>query len=259
MSLDIHRPTVPGFNQEGPLKEQVQRDTSSCALREPSSSISAMARNHVDEIHSAAADEDDIYPASPQQQRQEKQPRDALPVDESAEARLERLGRQRPEVFNSIWSEIGFVFSISMCQVLSVRSSQIIILAVLTGVGIFCVWIHCHTTHFDQRSRHSSCIIDMASKCILLDCCVVSLDLWPTCRHVWGLSYLCCRYDMAYDLGFDRWVLHQRNYAQLLSSPSRTWSSRFPPFQCYDPGEHLSTWSKKEPCVQYLWSMRTSW
>ena len=48
-------------------------------------------------------------------------------LDESAEARLERLGRQRPEVFNSIYAEIGFVFSISMSQVLSVsRASKLL-------------------------------------------------------------------------------------------------------------------------------------
>jgi hypothetical protein len=41
-------------------------------------------------------------------------------IDESVEARIERLGRQRPEVFGSLWAEIGFVFSISMSQVLSV-------------------------------------------------------------------------------------------------------------------------------------------
>lgn len=41
-------------------------------------------------------------------------------IEESTEAMLERLGRQRPEVFGSIWAEIGFVFSISMSQVLTV-------------------------------------------------------------------------------------------------------------------------------------------
>ncbi len=45
---------------------------------------------------------------------------DSLAIEESLEARLERLGRQRPEIFDSIWAEIGFVFSISMSQVLSV-------------------------------------------------------------------------------------------------------------------------------------------
>jgi len=41
--------------------------------------------------------------------------------EESLEARIERLGRERPPKFKSLWAEIGFVFSISMSQVLSVR------------------------------------------------------------------------------------------------------------------------------------------
>jgi hypothetical protein len=48
---------------------------------------------------------------------------DSHAAEESAEARLERLGRQRPEVFESIWAEVGFVFSISMSQVLSASLS----------------------------------------------------------------------------------------------------------------------------------------
>jgi hypothetical protein len=48
---------------------------------------------------------------------------DSPAVEESTEARLERLGRQRPEVFDSVWSEIGFVFAISMSQVLTVSTS----------------------------------------------------------------------------------------------------------------------------------------
>ncbi|KAJ8064865.1 hypothetical protein OCU04_007174 [Sclerotinia nivalis] len=39
--------------------------------------------------------------------------------EESPEVRIERLGRQRPEIFKSLWAEIGFVFSISMSQVLT--------------------------------------------------------------------------------------------------------------------------------------------
>lgn len=45
---------------------------------------------------------------------------DSPAIEESTEARLERLGRQRPEVFDSIWAEIAFIFSISMSQVLTV-------------------------------------------------------------------------------------------------------------------------------------------
>lgn len=38
---------------------------------------------------------------------------------EPEEARIERLGRQRPEKLSSLWKEIGFVFSIAMSQVLT--------------------------------------------------------------------------------------------------------------------------------------------
>ncbi|KAK5077821.1 hypothetical protein LTR70_009429 [Exophiala xenobiotica] len=38
---------------------------------------------------------------------------------ESIEARIERLGRQRPAIFSSIWAEIAFVFSIMMSQIVT--------------------------------------------------------------------------------------------------------------------------------------------
>lgn len=38
---------------------------------------------------------------------------------EAEEARIERLGRQRPESLTSIWREVGFVFSIVMSQLLT--------------------------------------------------------------------------------------------------------------------------------------------
>ncbi|KAH0533887.1 hypothetical protein FGG08_007494 [Glutinoglossum americanum] len=39
--------------------------------------------------------------------------------EESFEARIERLGRERPPQFKSLWAEIGFCFSISMSQILT--------------------------------------------------------------------------------------------------------------------------------------------
>lgn len=41
--------------------------------------------------------------------------------EETPQARVERLGRERPGKFKTIWAEIGFVFSIAMSQVLTVR------------------------------------------------------------------------------------------------------------------------------------------
>jgi MFS family permease len=40
-------------------------------------------------------------------------------TEESLEARIERLGRQRPDEFQTVWSEIAFVFSITMSQLLT--------------------------------------------------------------------------------------------------------------------------------------------
>ncbi|KAK3671171.1 hypothetical protein LTR78_008972 [Recurvomyces mirabilis] len=44
---------------------------------------------------------------------------DTRAVEETEAARVERLGRQRPDKLTSIWRETGFVFSIVMSQVLS--------------------------------------------------------------------------------------------------------------------------------------------
>ncbi len=62
---------------------------------------------------------EDIRAADPGTQGEVKEAQDSFPMEEPADARLERLGRQRPAIFNSAWSEMGFVFSISMSQVLS--------------------------------------------------------------------------------------------------------------------------------------------
>nr|POE47373.1 putative mfs-type transporter [Quercus suber] len=40
-------------------------------------------------------------------------------VEESESARLERLGRERPDQFASLWQEVGFVLSITMSQLLT--------------------------------------------------------------------------------------------------------------------------------------------
>jgi hypothetical protein len=40
--------------------------------------------------------------------------------EESLDAKIKRLGRERPGVFQSSWHEIGFVFSVAMSQILSV-------------------------------------------------------------------------------------------------------------------------------------------
>jgi MFS family permease len=40
-------------------------------------------------------------------------------VEESMEVRIERLGRERPSIFKSLWAELGFIFSVLMSQILT--------------------------------------------------------------------------------------------------------------------------------------------
>ncbi|KAK5013500.1 hypothetical protein LTR60_003835 [Cryomyces antarcticus] len=41
-------------------------------------------------------------------------------VAETPEARIERLGRERPDTFRSKWAEVGFCFSVAMSQALAI-------------------------------------------------------------------------------------------------------------------------------------------
>lgn len=51
---------------------------------------------------------------------------------EDSEARLERLGRERPPCFSSCWSELTFCFSIVMSQILAVCPPPLPYLLLLT-------------------------------------------------------------------------------------------------------------------------------
>lgn len=134
--------------------------------QEASSSAGNMVLDHVNEAALAAAFQEHIKPASSQPEEAEKpaQPTNLPTIEESEEARLERLGRQRPEVFESVWSEIGFVFSICMSQILTVcLSYPNISIQALINTGIFCFWVHCHSTHSCDGSSYPGCVVNMAS------------------------------------------------------------------------------------------------
>ncbi|TVY34091.1 Drug resistance protein [Lachnellula occidentalis] len=82
----------------------------------------SLALDHANEATLAAGCQEEITSNStlgPRKKERQQQGIDSPAIEESTESRLERLGRQRPDAFDSIWSEIGFVFSISMSQVLS--------------------------------------------------------------------------------------------------------------------------------------------
>jgi len=43
-------------------------------------------------------------------------------VEESEGDRIERLGRERPQIFKSLWAEIGFCYSILASQIMAVSN-----------------------------------------------------------------------------------------------------------------------------------------
>ena len=63
------------------------------------------------------------------------------------EETIERLGRQRPPHFSSIWAELAFCFSIFMCQILAVCffffffSCFLFQELSLTSAGILHLWL----------------------------------------------------------------------------------------------------------------------
>lgn len=149
---------------------------------------------------------DQITP--PPKNKENKLNGDAPAVEESEEARMERLGRQRPEVFGSIWSEIGFVFSISMSQVLTVGNVLPYPGSVLTEIGILCLWIYSDPSNSCYEASYPCCVVDVACECFLVDCRVVSPSLRSTGRHVWRVPSLCRWVHVAYHMELGCWILH---------------------------------------------------
>ncbi|KAL3425694.1 MFS multidrug transporter [Phlyctema vagabunda] len=100
-----------GDSQPGTISiQQTTHHTGANTLPHPASSTSTSLQQ------TRSATSETIQPSDNPADRSIQ---DEPATEESIEARIERLGRARPEVFGSIWSEIGFVFSISMSQILS--------------------------------------------------------------------------------------------------------------------------------------------
>ncbi|KAE9374682.1 MFS general substrate transporter [Stipitochalara longipes BDJ] len=91
------------------------------SFHDSNSSTDSVDLGQVHDAALAAAYQEEVAsPTSPGPFEKENSPHGrSSTVEESLDARLERLGRQRPEAFGSVWAEIVFVFSISMSQVLS--------------------------------------------------------------------------------------------------------------------------------------------
>lgn len=114
---------APKGNTPGSSHVSGNKDETSCSTFATFSNSHRIVLDHVNEAALAVASQEEITASStlgPREKERQQRGNLSPAVEESSEARLERLGRQRPDAFDSIWAEIGFVFSISMSQVLSV-------------------------------------------------------------------------------------------------------------------------------------------
>lgn len=97
----------------------------------------------------------------PLDQNQNRTSSDAhgIELDESTEARIERLGRERPSCFSSIWAESAFCFSVLMSQILTVGNSRYSryrdrTFLLITLPGIFHDGIKCHPARAERSIRY---------------------------------------------------------------------------------------------------------
>ena len=87
---------------------------------------------------SASASNDHAVANTSPTHAEEKNTLDA-PTEEPLQARIERLGRERPPTFTTPWSEISFVFSITMSQLLTeyfVSGFTVILLTLIRELDI---------------------------------------------------------------------------------------------------------------------------
>ena len=127
--------------------------------------------------------------------------------EESMQARIERLGRQRPAEFKSIWTEIGFCFSLlaSMVMAVSVPFPCLCQTSPLTSmVGVFHQWFQRHSTHPGNRPRHPCRVANVAGEYILSDHRGFLTSFWPPRWHLRWLRRLHVRVDLVLPLVLDR-------------------------------------------------------
>ncbi|KAH6715453.1 MFS multidrug transporter-like protein [Leptodontidium sp. MPI-SDFR-AT-0119] len=124
MPLGNSQNTVVASSLEDHQLQATGDANTSSPLQNPTSNKS-MASGHENDVPFSSIHREEVANANPpttpgpREKESRYQGEDSPAIEESTEARLERLGRQRPEVFDSIWAEIGFIFSISMSQVLT--------------------------------------------------------------------------------------------------------------------------------------------
>lgn len=175
------------------------------------------------------------------------------------QARIERLGRQRPAKFKTVWTEFGFCFSLLASMIMAVSSTPGPSLCqhppLTMSVGIFRQWFQRDPTDPGNRSRHPCSITNVARERILSDHGGFLTSLRPPRRHLRWLHRLHVRDDLVLPLVFDRRLQPQLPHAKLLPRTSGSWTCCV--FTCWGHAarKHLSPRAEKKPGVQSLWGL----
>ncbi|RVX66491.1 hypothetical protein B0A52_09775 [Exophiala mesophila] len=112
----------------------------------------------------------------------EKMPTE-VDIEESLEVRIERLGRERPPTFKSIWQELAFLFSVIMSQVLTEYF--------VSGFGVIL------PTLIRELNIPASAIVWPATAFSLVIASTLLVfgrfgDMWGAYPvYLWGFSWLC--------------------------------------------------------------------
>lgn len=88
--------------------------------------------------------------------------------------------------------------------------------------------------------------------------CAASAFCTPI-REAWRSIYLLSRSCLAHDLVVDMRVQPEPNYAHRLSCDAGSRLVRILAIQSRHYGSHIPTWTKKESCLQHVWSLCLHW
>jgi hypothetical protein len=123
---------------------------------------------------------------------------------------MEKLGRERPKIFASIFSEICFVFSIVMSQILAVSSTTGNFIQKETEADLVIGVLHHRIQRLDpyscKRLEYSDSIDDMANHSSLTRHLCYTFDMGPVNRHVRRLPSIQCRCNLALHILNHCWV-----------------------------------------------------
>lgn len=137
--------------------------------------------------------------------------------EESTQALIERLGRQRPAKFKTIWTEIGFCFSLLASMVMAVSDiacPQVCRSAPLTApVGIFHQWFQRDPPDPGDRTRHPCPVANVARERLLPRHGSIPTSLWPPRRYLRWPRDLHVRIDLVLALVPNRGLQPQLPHA----------------------------------------------